>query len=149
MTERARPDRGALDRMPAARRDRPGRSTGPRSPQGKARSAANARRHGLHAALLPHASSSAEVAELTKRLAGEEPEPHRRYFAAMAAEAIVELRRIARVRNALIDRHFAAVEAQDRAAVAVAARHAIADLVKLDRYEKRTFARKLKALGFL
>jgi hypothetical protein len=135
--------------MKTATPSRPGRRTGPRSAEGKARSAANARRHGLHAALLPHAYSSSEVAELAKRLAGEEPERHRRYFAAMAAEAIVELRRIARVRNALIDRHFAAVEPQDRAAVATAARHAITDLVRLDRYEKRALARKLKALGFL
>jgi hypothetical protein len=87
-------------RQIAANRRNTGRSTGPRSTQGKTRSAANAVKHGLsrsaHPALMP------EVARLAAALTGGKDELLE--LAIPIAEAEVVLLRARRLRTELIDR---------------------------------------------
>jgi hypothetical protein len=55
----------------AANRANAKKSTGPRTTAGKVRSAQNARRHGLRAAILPDAGFSEKAKNLARRIAGE------------------------------------------------------------------------------
>ena len=69
-------------------------STGPRTAEGRNRSARNARRHGLSLPVLTDPVFSQDVAELTREIAGSNPsrelhEPARRF-----AEAQIDLNRI-------------------------------------------------------
>ncbi len=125
--------RGGREPKAKATRTRPGRSTGPRTPQGKARSARNAWRHGLSVPIRADPVWRAAVVRLERQLAGEEPV--RRDLARMAAEAVVELRRIALARDRLIT-------AFDGAST-------IDELRKLDRYEGSTCAKKRRAFRLL
>jgi hypothetical protein len=76
-------------------------STGPKTRQGKIRSAQNARRHGLSVSVLTDPSISEDVENLARAFAGEEAgaallEPARR-----AAEAQIDLIRIRKARHDL------------------------------------------------
>ena len=78
--------------------------TGPRTRQGKIRSAQNARRHGLSVAVLTNSLLSEDAKNLTRALAGEGAsaavlEPARR-----AAEAQIDLTRIRKTRHDLLVR---------------------------------------------
>ena len=117
----------------AVRRVLPGRSTGPRTPQGKARSARNAWRHGLSVPIRADPVWRAVVVRLEHQLAGGEPVDRR--VARMAAEAVVELRRIACARDRLIG-------GLDGASTVEALR-------RLDRYEGLAYAKKRKAFRLL
>ena len=125
---------------------RPGRSTGPRTAKGKARSRLNARRHGLAVPLRANDSAQANVESLERLLAGPDARESRRYFAMMAAEAIVELQRITKARTALLENRTVATGGYS---IEKAVRTFIPALLKLDRYEARAFARKVKALQCL
>jgi hypothetical protein len=108
----------------------------------------NATRHGLAIPIHLDSHLQAEIRQLARLLEGNNADRHRRYFANMAAEAEIELRRIQRVRNSMISAQFAAVSrdsGRDGAAVA----RLIPMLLKLDRYERHARARKMKALQFL
>jgi hypothetical protein len=105
----------------------PGRSTGPRALQGKARLARNARRHGLTIPIRADLVWRGEVVRLERELAGDGP----RQVARMVAEATAELSRIAKARGA--------VDGAER----------IEELRKLDLYEARAFAKKRKAFRLL
>src|SRR3954468_19491044 len=85
----------------------PSRSTGPRTVQGKARSSLNARWHGLSVRMHSCPRSQEEVARLSAQLTGHSSDIHQRHFARLAAEAMVELSRIQRMRLTLINSHFA------------------------------------------
>ncbi len=125
--------------MPAEPQARPRRSTGPRTPQGKWRSARNARRHGLSGPIRADPAWRAEVLALERELAGEAPNRYRGTFARLAAEAVVELRRIARARAALLG----------DADQAGAAMRTLAAMRRLDRYEGLAYAKKQRAYAFL
>src|SRR5262245_24030956 len=79
------------------------RSTGPRTAAGRARSAQNARRHGLGSPVLSNPALSAEVEMIAQRIAGD-ANPELLELARRIAEAEVDVIRVRRVRTELISR---------------------------------------------
>lgn len=77
------------------------RSTGPRTPAGKAKAARNSRRHGLSVSVLADPALAREVEACARRIAGEGASAARRELALHVAEAEIDLARIERVRQAL------------------------------------------------
>src|SRR4051794_21879778 len=78
------------------------RSTRPRTVQGMARAKLNAWQHGLSVKLDSNSTISPEVEQLAAALAGPNPDPVRRHFAVIAAEAEMELLRVSAVRKVLV-----------------------------------------------
>jgi hypothetical protein len=73
------------------------RSAGPRSPRGKARASANARRHGLSLPAMADPRLEAEARELAERIAG--ARTNLSFQAATVAAAQVDLARVRRLRH--------------------------------------------------
>ena len=112
-------------------------STGPRTAEGRNRSARNARRHGLSLPVLADPVLSQDVAELTREIAGSNPsrelyEPARRF-----AEAQIDLRRI---RHARFDLLSSAVGDSDYES------DKAPQLAAMDRYERRALSRRKLAM---
>jgi hypothetical protein len=76
--------------------------TGPTSAAGKARSAQNARKHGLNVAVMHDPDVSAEVAFMTEEIVPGCQDPELTGRARQIAEAQVDLMRVARVRRDII-----------------------------------------------
>jgi len=113
-------------------------STGPRTAAGKARSSLNGFCHGLHASL--GQQTVQEVEELTKVLVAEYGEESI-VAARDAAQAEIDLRRVHEVRQRILD----------RSPLEDPSRHDeipdwIAELARLDRYERSARFRQRKAL---
>ena len=77
-------------------------STGPRTAEGRNRSARNARRHGLSLAVLADPVLSQDVAELAREIAGSTPSRELYELARRVAEAQIDLRRIRHARFDLL-----------------------------------------------
>jgi hypothetical protein len=116
--------------MKTARPERPGRATGPRTPEGKWISSRNAWRHGLSIPIRADPLWRPAVIKLERELARDGAAP--REFVRLFAEGVIELARIARVHEAFIG-------GADGEAWIDAMR-------RLDRYEGRAHAKKRKAL---
>jgi hypothetical protein len=71
-------------------------STGPKSATGKARSSANARRHGLAIPIWSSAALTADAASLAKDIAGAHPSPQVMTHAQLVADAQIEVVRVRR-----------------------------------------------------
>jgi hypothetical protein len=77
-------------------------STGPRTAEGRARSARNARRHGLSLPVLADPLLSQDVAELTREVAGLNPSAELYELARRVAEAQIDLCRVRHARYDLL-----------------------------------------------
>ena len=93
--------------MTSARKTRANRanahaSTGPRTAEGRTRSARNARRHGLSLPVLADPVLSQDVAELTREIAGSSPSRELYALARRVAEAHIDVRRVRDARYDLL-----------------------------------------------
>jgi hypothetical protein len=77
-------------------------STGPKSKEGKQRSARNAFRHGLAVPIGADLGASTEVANLAREIAGQNPTTEMLSAATRAAEAHLEIVRVRQTRRELI-----------------------------------------------
>src|SRR5262249_47360647 len=114
------------------------RCTGPKSAAGKARSSRNALRHGLNLPVFADPALTGEVAELARMIVisidGSDRDPRRLEQAARIAEAQIDLVRMHRVRLALFAR-------------ALEEPKALATLLRMDRYERRIWSRRQRAIA--
>jgi hypothetical protein len=78
-------------------------STGPKTADGRARAARNARRHGLSSSLYSDPILSKEVEALAHEIAGTDANAEIRELACRIAEAEIDLRRVRHARNHLVN----------------------------------------------
>jgi hypothetical protein len=114
------------------------RCTGPKSAAGKARSARNGFSHGLNLPVLADPALAGEAAALARRIVisidGNDRDPRRLELASRIADAQVDLLRARRVRLALFERAFSDPKA-------------LATLLRMDRYERRIWSRRQRAIA--
>jgi glutathione synthase/RimK-type ligase-like ATP-grasp enzyme len=129
------------DRKIIANRNNAKKSTGPRSGAGRAAARRNARRHGLAVAIGGDPAFHEDIEKLAMALSLASGTQKVSEFAREAAEATLDLARIRKVRAFLFETlYFADAAAPD----------SITDLndklAKLERYERRAFSRRKRAL---
>jgi hypothetical protein len=130
------------ERKIAANRKNAKKSTGPRSAAGRATSRHNARRHGLATGIGSDPALRDDIEILAKLLAGGRENIGE--FAREAAEAHLDLTRIRRIRAELYARmrFFDAASTEDLMALAE-------QFARLERYERRAFSRRKRALRLI
>jgi hypothetical protein len=132
----------ASDRKIAANRENAKKSTGPRSEMGQRRSRRNAFRHGLAIDLRSERSVDPDIEAMAKAIASTiGPTATAGVLARQLAEAEVDLLRIRKIRASLFNTLYKRLEVQlhDYAELSD-------NLVKLERYERRAFSRRKRAL---
>jgi hypothetical protein len=130
------------DRKIAANRRNAKKSTGPRSEAGRRRSRRNALRHGLAVAIGSLPSYSDDIEALAKALVGDGGPPTE--FARQVAEAELDLLRIRKIRASQLNVVVGNLDAPSEAYAELAE-----NLAKLERYERRAYSRRKRALGAL
>jgi hypothetical protein len=131
----------ASDRKIASNRYNAKKSTGPRSEHGRRHSRRNALRHGLAVAIGSQPSFRQDIEALAKALVGGGP-PNE--FARQAAEAELDLLRIRKIRASQLNAAVGNPGAPSEAYAELAE-----NLAKLERYERRAYSRRKRALGAL
>jgi hypothetical protein len=129
----------------AANRANARKSTGPRTAAGKARSARNARRHGLTLPVLDDPALSSEAEALARAIAGPKADAERHAAAGRIAEAQIDLVRVRRARRQLmaeLQRHIA----QELFSADEKAHALIRRLAALERYEASAWSRRKMAI---
>jgi hypothetical protein len=138
------------ERQLAANRRNARKSTGPRSSGGKRRASQNSRRHGFTAVSF-RAGDPQQIEILARQIAGKTTNPVILENARSIAQATFDLAQIRRAKVELIASRIAESEQapshgigqpSDSDAVDLAIQEAVPELRKLDRYEKRTIARR-------
>jgi hypothetical protein len=130
----------ASNRQIAANRSNSQKSTGPRSKAGKEASRHNALRHGLAIAVGNDPTFSDSIEKLAKALSDFGKMPNAG-IAREAAEAVLELSRIRKIRASLLEK-LHATGPVDPGRLA----ELNANLAKLERYERRAVSRRKGAL---
>jgi hypothetical protein len=129
------------DRKVESNRKNAQKSTGPRSEAGRRRSRHNALRHGLAVAIGSDPSFSEDIKRLASTLAGSASGQNIGEFAHQAAEAEIDLLRIRKLRasrfNAVLGNPETKLDDHSEFNE---------ELAKLERYERRAFARRKRAL---
>jgi hypothetical protein len=127
-----------------ANRNNAKRSTGPRSVAGREAARRNARRHGLAVAIGGDAAFHEDIEKLARALSLAGGTQEISEHAREAAEAELDLKRIRKVRAFLFEKLcFADAAAPDGIT------DLNAKLAKLERYERRAFSRRKRALRAL
>jgi hypothetical protein len=94
----------ATERQIAANRRNARKSTGPRSNAAKRRTSRNAHRHGLSLSSIVNPAISKRLEKLARKLAGNSRDPIIVEHARAAAQAVLDLARVRRVKVALINK---------------------------------------------
>jgi hypothetical protein len=128
----------------AANRTNARKSTGPRSDAGRAISRLNAHRHGLATGIRADTSFRQDIEELAKQLAKDSGRDEIGECHRDAAEAHLDLVRIRRVRVALIKGCGLRGDASRENLMALGEQ-----LSKIERYERRAFSRRMRALRLI
>ncbi len=146
----------ASPRKIAANRRNAARSTGPRTGKGKARSKLNSLQHGLAAKPPRTVAIDRDLERLASEIAGPSPDPERRHFALVAAEAELKLRQVRAVRLRLLSELSegpaaspSSQEETKRAGGPIRPTNTWVTLLRLDRYERRALSRRDRALRLL
>jgi hypothetical protein len=143
----------ASDRKADANRRNAKRSTGPKTPAGKAKAAKNAFRHGLSRVQPPDGAAAGEALALAQALTAGRSNVAER--ARVAAENLLYLQKLRRARAAALARALEAVRAGQDALLsapeqeALAVRAALTELLTLTGYERKAGSRLRKMLRAL
>jgi hypothetical protein len=132
------------ERKIAANRENAKKSTGPRSAAGRAASRRNARRHGLATGIGSDPALRDDIEILAKLLAQAGGRENIGEFAREAAEAHLNLARIRRIRAGLYARAQFIDPASTEDLMELAEQFA-----RLERYERRAFSRRKRALRLI
>jgi hypothetical protein len=129
------------ERKIAANRSNAKKSTGPRSKAGRQASRRNALRHGLAIDIRTDPAYHDDIEQLAKMMSGASGRQNVSDSARDAAEAVLDLFRIRKIRASLFETiYFADTAAPDRLT------ELNDKLAKLERYERRAFSRRNRAL---
>jgi hypothetical protein len=137
------------EKQVAANRRNARRSTGPRSSAGKMRASQNSYRHGL-ATSGPYAEIAERIERLARMIAGDTEDVVALECARTVAQAEFDLAQVQRVKLALISGQ---IEVGAREAVSESGcfaeelQHALAELIKVDRYERRARVNRDRAMS--
>ena len=129
------------DRKAASNRKNAQKSTGPRSEVGRQHSRRNALRHGLAVAIGTDPSFSKNIEALANILANSSNGQTVGEFARQAAEAEIDLLRIRKLRASRLNAVLGSSEATSADHLEL-----YESLAKLERYERRAFSRRNRAL---
>jgi hypothetical protein len=132
------------DRQIAANRNNAKKSTGPRSDAGRQVSRRNALRHGLAIDIRTDLAYRDDIEQLAKEMSGARGRQNVSDSARDAAEAVLDLFRIRKVRAFLFETIYFSDTAAPDCLLELNDK-----LAKLERYERRAFSRRKRALRLM
>jgi hypothetical protein len=144
----------ASEQTIAANRSNATASTGPRTPHGKARASRNARKHGFTVPLVRTQEGSSQVERLAQVIAGRNASAARLEMARLCAAAELEMLRVRNYKVTLINAKLALPAQEEPTHLEdIEKDWEVTDflglaqqLSLLDRYERRAYAQRNKAL---